>query len=108
MLPASTQQAAGHAASVPSNAEVRDGYQRTAFKHWVDADKDSCNTRAEFLIAESRVKPTNEASCKVTASEWFCDCRFVRGHGAPSVVFAMGVCVVAALPVVAMVVAALG
>lgn len=30
---------------LPSAAESRDGYQRTSFKHWVDADRDSCNTR---------------------------------------------------------------
>lgn len=40
---------------LPLAAESRDGYQRTAFKHWVDADKDSCNTRAEVLEAESLV-----------------------------------------------------
>ncbi|MER6442893.1 hypothetical protein ABT275_42325 [Streptomyces sp. NPDC001185] len=30
---------------LPIAAESRDGYQRAAFKHWVDADRDSCNTR---------------------------------------------------------------
>lgn len=56
---------------LPLAAESRTGYQRTAFKHWVDEDKDSCNTRAEVLIAESRVEPTVEASCKVTVGEWY-------------------------------------
>ncbi|MFE7029116.1 HNH endonuclease family protein [Streptomyces sp. NPDC057621] len=56
---------------LPSATESRDGYQRTSFRHWVDADRDSCNTRAEVLIAESRVEPTVEAGCKVTAGEWF-------------------------------------
>ncbi|MEU7340377.1 HNH endonuclease family protein [Streptomyces sp. NPDC007074] len=56
---------------LPSAAESRDGYQRTAFKHWVDADRDSCNTRAEVLIAESRIPATVEAGCKVTAGEWY-------------------------------------
>ncbi|MET8289899.1 HNH endonuclease family protein [Streptomyces sp. NPDC005132] len=56
---------------LPTAVESRDGYQRAAFKHWVDADRDSCNTRAEVLIAESRVQPTIEAGCKVTAGEWY-------------------------------------
>ncbi|WP_411096015.1 HNH endonuclease family protein [Streptomyces sp. 020-2-3H-GM] len=56
---------------LPLAAESREGYQRTSFKHWVDADKDSCNTRMEVLIAESRVKPTIEGACKVTGGEWY-------------------------------------
>ncbi|MFJ2568994.1 HNH endonuclease family protein [Streptomyces halstedii] len=56
---------------LPLAAESREGYQRTSFKHWVDADKNSCNTRMEVLIAESRVKPTIEGACKVVAGEWF-------------------------------------
>lgn len=57
--------------ALPLAAESRAGYERSAFKHWVDADKDSCNTRMEVLIAESRVEPTIEARCKVTVGEWF-------------------------------------
>ncbi|MFI1525548.1 HNH endonuclease family protein [Streptomyces griseus] len=56
---------------LPLAAESREGYQRTSFKHWVDEDKDSCNTRMEVLIAESRVDPTIEGACKVTAGEWY-------------------------------------
>ncbi|MEU7736581.1 HNH endonuclease family protein [Streptomyces griseus] len=56
---------------LPLAAESREGYQRTSFKHWVDEDKDSCNTRMEVLIAESRVQPTIEGACKVTAGEWY-------------------------------------
>jgi hypothetical protein len=56
---------------LPTAAESRDGYQRSSFKHWVDADRDTCNTRAEVLIAESRVEPTIEAGCKVVAGEWY-------------------------------------
>ncbi|MBQ0850559.1 HNH endonuclease [Streptomyces sp. BH-SS-21] len=56
---------------LPSGVESRDGYQRTSFKHWVDADRDGCSTRMEVLIAESRTEPTVEAGCKVTAGMWF-------------------------------------
>jgi hypothetical protein len=56
---------------LPAAVESRDGYQRSSFKHWVDADRDSCNTRAEVLIAESRVAPTVGAGCKVTVGEWY-------------------------------------
>lgn len=55
---------------LPLAAESRDGYERTKFKHWVDEDKDSCNTRMEVLIAESRIPATVEVGCKVTAGEW--------------------------------------
>ncbi|MFJ7998918.1 HNH endonuclease family protein [Streptomyces sp. NPDC096310] len=51
--------------------ESRDGYKRTSFKHWVDADRDGCNTRQEVLKAESRIAPTVGAGCKVTAGQWY-------------------------------------
>jgi len=57
--------------ALPLAAESRTGYARSSFKHWVDADKNSCNSRMEVLIAESRVAPTVEAGCKVTAGEWY-------------------------------------
>jgi len=56
---------------LPLAAESRAGYQRTSFKHWVDADRDSCNTRSEVLLDESRVPAAVESGCKVTAGEWF-------------------------------------
>jgi hypothetical protein len=58
-------------AALPQAAEDRTGYERTKFKHWVDADHDHCTTRSEVLISESRVAPTIEGTCKVTAGEWF-------------------------------------
>ncbi|MFJ4007761.1 HNH endonuclease family protein [Streptomyces sp. NPDC090023] len=52
-------------------AESGDGYQRDLFKHWVDADQDGCDTRAEVLISESRNESTVHTGCRVTAGTWF-------------------------------------
>jgi hypothetical protein len=50
----------------------REGYAREAFKHWVDADGDACDTREEVLIEESLVPATTaEVGCSVSAGEWF-------------------------------------
>jgi hypothetical protein len=32
-----------------------EGYDRTLFKHWIDADKNGCDTRSEVLIKEAKV-----------------------------------------------------
>jgi len=49
----------------------REGYTRAAFKHWVDADGDGCDTREEVLIEESLVPATQGPGCSVTAGAWF-------------------------------------
>jgi hypothetical protein len=41
------------------------------FKHWIDADKDSCNTRAEALKAEAVIAPAQGANCTLTGGEWY-------------------------------------
>ena len=46
------------------------GYKRSAFKHWIDADKNGCNTRAEVLIEEAIVKPKIGPKCKLTGGKW--------------------------------------
>lgn len=46
------------------------GYNRSAFKHWIDADKNGCDTRAEVLIAEAVEKPKIGPKCKLTGGKW--------------------------------------
>lgn len=47
-------------------------YDRDAFKHWIDADHDGCDTRAEVLMSESVVKTTrNPDTCRILTGRWF-------------------------------------
>ncbi|MFD4475870.1 HNH endonuclease family protein [Streptomyces sp. NPDC058471] len=57
---------------IPVAGERRDGYTRSAFKHWnAGAVKDDhCNTRAEVLIAEATEAPSVGANCKISGGEW--------------------------------------
>ena len=51
---------------------ARTGYQRERFVHWVDSDRDGCNTREEVLIAESRTTAqVDPYGCKVVAGDWY-------------------------------------
>lgn len=47
------------------------GYDRDLFVHWVDADGDGCDTRAEVLIAESSVATTRSSGCIVRTGRWY-------------------------------------
>lgn len=58
-------------ATIAIRKETPAGYARTKFRHWVDADGDSCNTREEVLILESSSKPqVAYPGCKVIAGDW--------------------------------------
>nr|AOE46832.1 nuclear distribution protein [Streptomyces antibioticus] len=68
-------------AALPVRDEDRTGYERTAFKHWVDADKDGCNTRAEVLKAEAVTAPEQGANCRLSGGRWYSpyDDRYIAG-----------------------------
>lgn len=57
--------------ALPVAAETNDGYERTAFRHWIDEDRDGCSTRAEVLLEESRTEPVIEANCRVISGTWY-------------------------------------
>ncbi|MCE0446775.1 HNH endonuclease family protein [Streptomyces tricolor] len=58
-------------AALPVQDESRAGYTRDKFKHWTDADKDGCNTRAEVLLAEAVNAPTAGPRCALTGGAWY-------------------------------------
>src|SRR5689334_5237731 len=58
-------------AALPVATEVRTGYNRDLFPHWIDADSDGCNTRYEVLIAESTTTPTVGSGCSLSGGRWF-------------------------------------
>ncbi|WDN56053.1 HNH endonuclease family protein [Streptomyces clavuligerus] len=62
-----------HAAveALPVAQESRDGYARTKFRHWVDADRDGCNTRKEAILEEAVAAPETGPGCSLTGGVWF-------------------------------------
>jgi hypothetical protein len=70
---ATTTTARSLAAGLPVRAESGStSYVRTAFHHWIDADHDCRDTRAEVLISESRspVTYTTSGHCTVKTGRW--------------------------------------
>jgi hypothetical protein len=58
-------------ADLPVASEVRTGYDRDKFTHWVDDDGDGCSTRFEVLIAEADDPVTIGKDCKLSGGRWF-------------------------------------
>jgi hypothetical protein len=56
---------------LPGATEVRTGYDRDLFNHWIDADGDGCHTRKEVLIAEADDPVTVGSGCALTGGRWF-------------------------------------
>jgi hypothetical protein len=54
-------------ASLPVEDEDRTGYDRDLFRHWVDADRDGCDTRREILLEEAVTPPEVTGRCTLTA-----------------------------------------
>jgi hypothetical protein len=53
--------------------EVRTGYKRTLFKHWITisrAGQTGCDSRKSVIIDEAIVKPKVESGCKLVGGEW--------------------------------------
>ena len=46
------------------------GYERTLFNHWIDADKDKCDTRKEVLIQEAVSIPKLSSGCIFNGGKW--------------------------------------
>ncbi|EKX65595.1 hypothetical protein [Streptomyces ipomoeae] len=47
--------------ALPVQDEDRTGYERTKFRHWIDADRDGCSTRSEVLLEEAVTAPAPRA-----------------------------------------------
>ncbi len=43
----------------------RAGYHRREFKHWVDSDRDGCDTRAEVLLRDAVTAPEITGRCTI-------------------------------------------
>ncbi|MEU6033941.1 HNH endonuclease family protein [Actinomadura sp. NPDC047616] len=57
-------------AQLPVAAERRDGYTRDKFRHWVDEDRDGCNTRNEVLLDEATWTPEIGPGCRLSGGRW--------------------------------------
>ena len=58
-------------ANLPVATEIRTGYDRDLFPHWIDTDSDSCNTRYEVLIAEATTRPSVGSGCALSGGRWY-------------------------------------
>ncbi|KFG10885.1 HNH endonuclease family protein [Streptomyces scabiei] len=51
--------------------EDRTGYERTKFRHWIDADRDGCSTRNEVLLEEAVTAPAQGVNCALSGGTWY-------------------------------------
>ncbi|GAA3493845.1 HNH endonuclease family protein [Streptomyces prasinosporus] len=60
-------------ASLQPAVESRDGYSRSAFRHWNTGDDpaDGCNTRNEVLLDEAVEPPEVGDGCRLTGGRWW-------------------------------------
>jgi len=56
--------------TIIQTAEIEGGYERSLFKHWIDEDRDGCDTRKEVLIAEAIIKPSVSKGCLLSGGAW--------------------------------------
>lgn len=56
--------------SLTIGVDAPQGYDRSLFKHWIDADRDGCNTRNEVLIEEATKKPKIGSNCRLSGGRW--------------------------------------
>ena len=72
--------------ALPVAAEVREGYQRTSFKHWNAGQNptDGCNTRMEVLLSEAVDPPQVLPGCKLSGGRWwsYYDSKWITSAGA--------------------------
>jgi hypothetical protein len=50
--------------------EGRQGYARSSFKHWIDSNKDGCDTRRDVLIRDGIPPPTIAPPCILVGGAW--------------------------------------
>ncbi|MGA5114671.1 HNH endonuclease family protein [Streptomyces pseudogriseolus] len=82
-LPPLTLPAPAHAAEtlplaeavtrLPVEVESREGYDRSAFRHWNTGDipDDGCNTRNEVLLSEAVEPPVVRSGCRLSGGRWW-------------------------------------
>mgnify|MGYP000079240036 CR=1 FL=1 len=74
---------AGNTDTLSFMEEKVGGYDRSLFKHWIDADKDGCDTRKEVLIEEAIIKPKIGKKCVLSGGTWLSsyDNKTIKGSG---------------------------
>ena len=74
---------AGNTDTLSFMEEKVGGYDRSLFKHWIDDDRDGCDTRKEVLIEEAIVKPKIGKKCVLSGGTWLSsfDNKTIKGSG---------------------------